>query len=192
MSEELKPCPFCGSDNIDPEGVASFKPEYRTSDMNWEEDASKGTIQHRPACADCGATTEENWNTRADQEQIEGLGEALGELDMVIKSAFADLHAIKKVEDMMENSGLDKGSLPLAHRIKAEAQQKQLERIKPALEAAKRYHKMTKGHLTRTPLPVTRERLEGMKVLENTRPYDSDDWYIYGWNAAIDEILGNK
>lgn len=63
---ELKPCPFCGSKNIDPKGVASFKPEYRHSGMNWKEHGTPERIQHKPACDDCGATTDRDWNTRAD------------------------------------------------------------------------------------------------------------------------------
>lgn len=58
MSAELKPCPFCGSKEIDPRGWAS-------------------TDSAGPACDDCGAATgdvgdtlEENirlWNTRVSQ-----------------------------------------------------------------------------------------------------------------------------
>lgn len=60
----LLPCPFCGSGDVDPEGVAAFKPEHRTSDMTWD-DARPEHIEHYPACNVCSATTNGNWNTRA-------------------------------------------------------------------------------------------------------------------------------
>lgn len=65
MSIELKPCPFCGSTNIDPEGVASFKPEFRSKDMTWDRDATPERLEHHPACQDCDATTGGDWNVRA-------------------------------------------------------------------------------------------------------------------------------
>lgn len=73
----LAPCPFCGSSNIDPEGVASFKKEYRTQDMTWAKDSTPDRIENRPACSDCGATTDGDWNARAvnAQEAAQGAGE---------------------------------------------------------------------------------------------------------------------
>ncbi|PHS61022.1 MAG: hypothetical protein COB09_18925 [Thalassobium sp.] len=62
----LKPCPFCGSTDIDPEGVASFKPEFRAREMSWADDDIADYIQHKPACNNCGATTEGDWNTRPE------------------------------------------------------------------------------------------------------------------------------
>jgi len=64
MMKNLKPCPFCGSPDIDPEGVASFKPEYRNSNNTWPT-AQPHMIENRPACNNCGATTDGDWNTRA-------------------------------------------------------------------------------------------------------------------------------
>lgn len=49
---ELKPCPFCGSNDIDPNGCASQLSEF-------------GPLVTRPACDNCGATTDASWNTRA-------------------------------------------------------------------------------------------------------------------------------
>jgi hypothetical protein len=48
VSAELLPCPFCGSENVDPKG--------------WLSTAASG-----PACDDCGATAEtvKDWNRRA-------------------------------------------------------------------------------------------------------------------------------
>lgn len=62
---KLKPCPFCGSEDIDPEGIASFKEEYRNKNLNWDEHANEETIEHKPACNVCGATTNGDWNKRA-------------------------------------------------------------------------------------------------------------------------------
>lgn len=60
MSEKLKPCPFCGSPNIDPKG--------------WGSTQTSG-----PACDDCGASAgssfkseEENveaWNRRHQEQE---------------------------------------------------------------------------------------------------------------------------
>lgn len=63
---DLKPCPFCGSHSIDPEG--------------WVSTERKG-----PACDDCGASadTVEIWNTRpqvhALQEAITAFSKAVSE-----------------------------------------------------------------------------------------------------------------
>lgn len=62
----LKSCPFCGSEDIDPEGVASFKKEYRTQNLTWDKDATPDRIERRPACNNCGATTDGDWNVRAN------------------------------------------------------------------------------------------------------------------------------
>lgn len=62
---ELKPCPFCGSFDIDPEGVASFKEQYQTSDNTWDK-CTPGMIENRPACNNCGATTNGEWNARSE------------------------------------------------------------------------------------------------------------------------------
>lgn len=82
--KKLDYCPFCGSTDIDPEGVASFKPEYRNGDLDltWDKDATPDKIEHRPACNDCNATTCGDWNTRAPVrikplEWIKGLNGAL-------------------------------------------------------------------------------------------------------------------
>ena len=63
-TQELDYCPFCGSTNIDPEGVSAFKPEYRSLDMTWHKDATPEKIEHRPACNNCSATTDGDWNKR--------------------------------------------------------------------------------------------------------------------------------
>jgi len=56
----LKPCPFCGSHDIDPAGVA------------WLDEDGDG-MHYGPACDDCGATTKHSgiadvdagfWNRR--------------------------------------------------------------------------------------------------------------------------------
>lgn len=61
-----RPCPFCGSEKIDPQGWTTL-PEY------------SGTANERygPCCDDCGATAEtiQEWNTRAyDAERDELIG----------------------------------------------------------------------------------------------------------------------
>jgi len=61
---ELRNCPFCGSNDIDPEGVASFKPPFIFDEnLKWEN-AEPHMIENRPACNECGATTNGDWNTR--------------------------------------------------------------------------------------------------------------------------------
>lgn len=53
MTSNLLPCPFCGSQNVDPEGWAS-------------------TERRGPACDDCGssADTVAEWNTRPAEERL--------------------------------------------------------------------------------------------------------------------------
>lgn len=50
----LKPCPFCGSTNVDPEGWAAT-------------DADGNNLREGPCCDDCNASADsvEAWNTRA-------------------------------------------------------------------------------------------------------------------------------
>ena len=58
---ELKPCPFCGGEDIDPEGVFA-------EDQN-------GKNYTYPSCNDCDASCTD-WNTRAgvtDEEKKESL-----------------------------------------------------------------------------------------------------------------------
>lgn len=54
MSEELKPCPFCGSTSIDPQFALGSDRKYY------------------PGCLDCGASTDNTivWNTRAAPKGI--------------------------------------------------------------------------------------------------------------------------
>ena len=56
MADKLLPCPFCGSDKIDPEG--------------WTSTERKG-----PACDDCSgsADTVELWNKRPATERLQRL-----------------------------------------------------------------------------------------------------------------------
>lgn len=54
MTTELKPCPFCGSTDIDPEGVLASK--------------DGGENYSYPACNDCSASCED-WNTRTPAKQ---------------------------------------------------------------------------------------------------------------------------
>ncbi len=63
--EALLPCPFCGSTDIDPEGVSSFKDQYKYCGYSWNDDDKEGKIEHRPACNNCSATTDGDWNHRA-------------------------------------------------------------------------------------------------------------------------------
>jgi len=62
---KLLPCPFCGCEDIDPEGVASFKPEYQLGSNHWNS-ATPEMIQHRPACTNCSASTGGDWNVRTN------------------------------------------------------------------------------------------------------------------------------
>lgn len=73
--QNLKPCPFCGSQTIDPEG--------------WASTARKG-----PACDECGssADTVAEWNTRPEEDRLratlKGVEIALardGDLDAAMK-----------------------------------------------------------------------------------------------------------
>ena len=50
LSETMKPCPFCGSTNIDPEEVM--------------QERKDGTRYSYPGCVDCGASCPK-WNERA-------------------------------------------------------------------------------------------------------------------------------
>lgn len=58
----LKPCPFCGSTEIDPEGIAYINPDSGVK--TWNDPNVAEHILRRPACDNCGASTHEDWNTR--------------------------------------------------------------------------------------------------------------------------------
>lgn len=53
----LKPCPFCGSPNVDPEGWAALD--------------AQNVQTSGPACDDCGASAQsvERWNARQEGRQ---------------------------------------------------------------------------------------------------------------------------
>jgi Lar family restriction alleviation protein len=97
---ELKPCPFCGSKNIDAEGWAGKR--------NGEDD---GELVYGPACDDCGAaagevgkTTEENiaaWNTRSLEARLET---QLAEHFKHVQQFLTDMYAT--MIDPVEASGL--------------------------------------------------------------------------------------
>lgn len=65
VDKKLLPCPFCGSADIDPEGVASFKKENRGGKFDWANYAPE-MLEYDPACNNCSATaSKDSWNTRA-------------------------------------------------------------------------------------------------------------------------------
>jgi len=69
MVSKFEKCPFCGSKDIDPEGVASFKEKEWKDEAgnlrNWNDHATPERLIHSPACNNCGATSgDSNWNTR--------------------------------------------------------------------------------------------------------------------------------
>jgi len=62
---ELLPCPFCGSKDIDPTGCSAFLPEYQVEGKTWDGDDIQDKLRHFPACNNCNATTDGDWNTRS-------------------------------------------------------------------------------------------------------------------------------
>lgn len=69
MTIDIKPCPFCDSKSIDPEGWAS-------------------TDRKGPACDDCGATadTVSLWNTRPEDDRLRSM---LANVEMSSRSALS-------------------------------------------------------------------------------------------------------
>lgn len=57
---KLKPCPFCGSTNVDPEGWSGLNVDDHTP--------RKG-----PACDDCNASADsvDQWNTRPHEAELQ-------------------------------------------------------------------------------------------------------------------------
>lgn len=114
-SEELKPCPFCGSADIDSEGVSSIK---KDSGVGLWKDAKPEHIEHHPACNNCSATTNGAWNTRSDSqisEKITDSGKRYDALNVdynVLLGTAADLRqqlaeARKEIEDRKIKSNAD-------------------------------------------------------------------------------------
>lgn len=58
----LKPCPFCGSNRVDPEGWGGVEPDGKTKRAG-------------PACDNCFATADSiaAWNSRAGNNEVEKL-----------------------------------------------------------------------------------------------------------------------
>ncbi len=98
MTSELKllPCPFCGSDDIDPEGVFFYDGGDTAKPIN------------APACNKCSATsgkTVDDWNNRAEQTRGEVSEKvhvtSFGEISLNEAGAFYDavklsgLHIVK-------------------------------------------------------------------------------------------------
>lgn len=86
MEEELRPCPFCGSDDIDAKG--------------WKgNDGSVG-----PCCNNCNATADsiEIWNTRATDPIIEEVAEKIAIMhinDQLLKQMAEALESADKFAD---------------------------------------------------------------------------------------------
>lgn len=76
MSEDLRPCPFCGSN--------------RTDKKFW----SAGGAEHGPGCMDCGATAEtvEKWNTRGPAADSD-LARALSDMENLAKDGIHKIGA---------------------------------------------------------------------------------------------------
>jgi hypothetical protein len=62
-AKALERCPFCGSADIDPEGVAFIPKRHHGMVKTWDY-AKPDQIEHRPACTNCGASTDGDWNAR--------------------------------------------------------------------------------------------------------------------------------
>lgn len=75
MSDDLKPCPFCQSTDIDPKGVAY----YPFGDKN------RG-LHFYPACNQCCGSSE-NWNTRPQEDAKDKEIEHLKLKDRSLKEA---------------------------------------------------------------------------------------------------------
>lgn len=78
------PCPFCGSLDIDPEGVAYYK-----------DGDKKNGLSHDPACNDCGATCKD-WNTRPQPSA--NVSEALNIVTQKLSAKYAHNTYINRYE----------------------------------------------------------------------------------------------
>ena len=107
MSEELKPCPFCGSDEL----------SHGWSSPGYDGTMHTGHIE----CHNCGALivagTEAEaiaaWNTRAAQSDLLALvGEAVGRLEEASK-------ALPVLKTMLKTARLGKGADVAARMLEA-------------------------------------------------------------------------
>lgn len=57
-ADTFLPCPFCGSWDIEPDGVSYYK-----------DGKEENGLCHDPACNNCGATSN-NWNVRAYPSEV--------------------------------------------------------------------------------------------------------------------------
>ncbi|WP_426032687.1 Lar family restriction alleviation protein [Cypionkella sp. TWP1-2-1b2] len=95
MIAELKPCPFCGSANTDPE-------------FSYCADAD-GTKSYSPGCMDCGGNADDAaaWNRRADLAPSADYvaGRDRGYVDGY-KSAIADIEAMRATPGILAGQSL--------------------------------------------------------------------------------------
>ena len=87
---KLRPCPFCGSDKVDPEGWCSTKDNV--------------VFNHGPACDECGGSAEDiaRWNTRP----LEDGGTHLEMPAEVIDQAISSLQALHIELDEQDNHAI--------------------------------------------------------------------------------------
>lgn len=123
MTEELKTCPFCGSSDIDPKGVGSFKPEYRgQKDFTWEN-YEPDMVEHSPACNECGATAgDSDWNARADDAKLNLAVEALERFrNMLSFYEIDNLDELKMPYNFVRHlEGITEGATETLKQIKGE------------------------------------------------------------------------
>ncbi len=100
MSEELKPCPFCGATYYTENNPLGADP------VGWMSKDSVGKITRGPECGTCGATaaTVEDWNTRVDEHAAttQKLSEANQENNRLKKEVEAEKKSSKNIATLVD------------------------------------------------------------------------------------------
>jgi len=159
---ELLPCPFCGSSDIDPKGLASFKPEYHhDTTLTWDKDATPEKIEHRPACNNCSAATYGDWKTRTEAPQRD------------LKFRAVEHHGDAGIDARGKGYILNEHWIVNGKKFYHNPTDKEVEE---AYEAP-------------TATPALTERIEGLRKRGHLTGDELQDPQSKAWNAALDAVL---
>jgi hypothetical protein len=141
MSEDLKPCPFCGGD---------AEHYYRADDSGWENTDWVGCTGNCGASTACYETKDlavTVWNTRIDTDDMADRNKKLRAENKRLKSLVADvIHSMGDDPEIMAASRAEWAARALEAEAKLSKSEALLAKVAAGLERAKTFFQVTHCH----------------------------------------------